>query len=210
MHAITVGFLRALFFLFVTFLFAISGVCFADGGGTTNYGWLVSKFHNFETGSVDIASREYSQQNKAPKLVLTIADTPCTIVDITPSPVPNQYGWNNTSVTVTFTCNDPDGVSSCNSPQTTSGEGDQVCVTARCEDTFGNIMTTSPCFKIDETPPEVTITYPMDGGVLDTCEPLVAGLYGENGSGLAPRPLRLESPTGSRGGRSTSFLCPWT
>jgi hypothetical protein len=31
MHAITVGPLRALFFLFVTFLFATSGVCLADG-----------------------------------------------------------------------------------------------------------------------------------------------------------------------------------
>jgi hypothetical protein len=144
----------------------------------------VRKLYSFETGSVDIASRQYSQQNKAPKLVLTIADTPCTITLGTPSPTANQYGWNHSDVTQSFTCNDPDGVSSCNSPQVTSAEGAQVCVTAQCVDTFGNIVTTSPCFKIDKTAPTLAITYPLSGATLDTCQPDVTGTVVDATSGV--------------------------
>lgn len=125
--------------------------------GTTNYGWLVRKLDTFATGSVDIASKEYSDSSKKPKLVLTIEDISC-VIDGFPIPSPNEYGWNNTNVAVSFTCNDPDGVAFCtSSPQTISAEGSNSCIPTQCGDDSGNIYNSTYCRNIDKTEPNLTI-----------------------------------------------------
>jgi hypothetical protein len=72
------------------------------------------------------------------------------------SPAANSYGWNNTSVTVTFNCTK--GVStitSCSSPQTVSSQGVGQVISGTVQDQAGNQATTSVTLNIDETPPAI-------------------------------------------------------
>jgi hypothetical protein len=132
--------------------------------GTTNYGWLLSKFHNFETGSVDIASKEYSDSSKMPKLVLTI-DVPPVVQEPAIYPTPNQYFWNNTSVTVTFTCTDDDACS-CAGPYSLSDEGKDQHVSGTCTDSHGASSGRTADVSIDKSDPIVVITSPPDDAEL--------------------------------------------
>jgi hypothetical protein len=86
------------------------------------------------------------------------------------TPAPNAAGWNNTNVTVSFTCTDnlsgvapgyPTGGATltANTPQ--SG----VTVSGVCTDLASNSGSASVGpIKIDTTPPTITITAPVNGG----------------------------------------------
>ena len=66
-------------------------------------------------------------------------------------PAPNANGWNNTDVTVTFTCADAaSGIASCTSPVTvtTEGAGQEICGTAI--DNAGNSANTCVTLNIDK------------------------------------------------------------
>ncbi len=72
------------------------------------------------------------------------------------SPLPNAAGWNNTSVTVTFTCNDAtSGVASCPAPQTVTTEGSSA-ISGTATDNGGNTASTSTTVNIDKTVPTMT------------------------------------------------------
>ncbi len=86
-------------------------------------------------------------------------------IDLTPptitgsaSPAPNANGWNNGSVTVTFTCGDAlSGVASCNSPALLSTESAGQTVTGAATDLAGNSASfTVSGVNIDKTPPVIT------------------------------------------------------
>jgi hypothetical protein len=86
--------------------------------------------------------------------VVGVDNDPPTI-KATPSPLPNAAGWNNSAVTVTFTCNDvTSGVASCPPPQTVTTEGSQV-ISGTATDNAGNTASTSITVKVDETPPTI-------------------------------------------------------
>ena len=87
--------------------------------------------------------------------------TPPTIT-ASPSPAANANGWNNTNVTITFTCNDtlsgvdPESVSQ---PMSLSTEGANQSATGSCKDIAGNSSPPGPTItgiNIDKTAPTAT------------------------------------------------------
>jgi len=73
-------------------------------------------------------------------------------------PLANAAGWNNTTVVVTFTCNDAlSGIESCTDPVTLEVEGNNQVVTGIATDRAGNTNYTSVVVKIDKTQPDVSV-----------------------------------------------------
>jgi sugar lactone lactonase YvrE len=92
-------------------------------------------------------------------LSIKIDKTPPVITAVQ-SPLPNANGWNNTDVTVTFTCSDAvSGIVSCPTPTTFSAQGAGQNVTGIAVDAAGNTATASILMNIDKTPPVVTVSY---------------------------------------------------
>ena len=81
------------------------------------------------------------------------------------SPNPNAGGWNNTDVTITFTCDDTlSGVATCEAPVTLTGEGNNLGATGAATDKAGNSAeATVEGIQIDRTAPVVTVTGVSDG-----------------------------------------------
>jgi hypothetical protein len=75
------------------------------------------------------------------------------------SPLANVNGWNNTNVTVSFTCSDLlSGVASVDSPVTLSGEGAGQSATGNCTDKAGNSASaTQSGINIDKTAPTISL-----------------------------------------------------
>jgi len=75
-----------------------------------------------------------------------------------PVPLANANGWNNTNVTVTFTCTDAtSGVDTVDGPILLTGEGPNQSATGTCTDLAGNEATdTIAPINIDKTDPSVT------------------------------------------------------
>jgi hypothetical protein len=76
------------------------------------------------------------------------------------SPAANVAGWNNTDVTVTFTCSDArSGVATCTGPTTVSTEGQDQTATGSARDRADNTATTTVRgISIDKTAPRTTAT----------------------------------------------------
>jgi protocatechuate 3,4-dioxygenase beta subunit len=87
-----------------------------------------------------------------------VYDTTAPAITYALSPVANSNGYNNSTVTITFTCSDIlSGVASCTSPVTISTEAANQKITGTTTDNAGNTATTTATVNIDETAP--TITY---------------------------------------------------
>src|SRR5204863_8676439 len=109
----------------------------ADGQHTLAF-WSVDKAGNVEG--------QHSVQVK-------IDQTPPTISH-TQSPLANGNGWNNSTVTVTFTCADAtSGIKSCTTPQTVATEGKDQPVPGTAADNADNSTTDPAKVSIDKTTP---------------------------------------------------------
>jgi hypothetical protein len=87
-----------------------------------------------------------------------VDQTPPTI-SAAVNPQPTTWGWNNTDVTVRFSCQDAlSGVASCSSPVTVSQEGKDLEVRGETVDKAGNRSTTTVRVNIDKTPPTGSLT----------------------------------------------------
>jgi protocatechuate 3,4-dioxygenase beta subunit len=97
------------------------------------------------------ASGESSHSNT----VSVVYDKMAPTITYTLSSQPNSYGWYNSSVTVTFHCDDNlSGVSSCPSPITVSTQGVNQSVGGTATDNAGNSASvTVSGINIDEAPP---------------------------------------------------------
>jgi len=74
------------------------------------------------------------------------------------SPAANATGWNNSNVTVSFSCaDDLSGVASCTSPITVSAEGANQTVKGTATDVAGNSATTTRVISLDKTAPSLTV-----------------------------------------------------
>ena len=81
------------------------------------------------------------------------------------SPAANANGWNNSDVTVTWTCGDPlSGIATCSSPTTLSSDGAGQSVIGTATDKAGNSNTSSVGpVNIDKAPPTAAISAPSAG-----------------------------------------------
>ena len=90
-------------------------------------------------------------------LLVRVDKTPPTIAS-SQIPAANGAGWNNSDVTVTFSCADSlSGVATCTSPGTVSSDGANQVVTGTAVDRAGNSATVSRSVNLDETPPVLTM-----------------------------------------------------
>jgi hypothetical protein len=99
---------------------------------------------------------------------INIDQTPPTI-SYSVSPAPNSNDWNNSSVTVSFTCSDStSGIASCPQPITISSTGANQTATGTAYDVAGNSSSVTAKVNIDETAPVV-------GAPTWSANPLTAG-----------------------------------
>ncbi|HSB76339.1 MAG TPA: Ig-like domain-containing protein [Terriglobales bacterium] len=113
-------------------------------------------------------------------------------LDLTPpsisavaAPAPNQAGWNNTPVTVSFSCGDSlSGIAVCPAPATVSSDGvSQVSGTA--VDKAGNSSQTTAFVSVDTTAPSVSIASPANGATVSDSALTVSGSVSDAASGVA-------------------------
>jgi uncharacterized protein DUF4360 len=107
--------------------------------------------------------------------VLTLSvsrDTPLPVVEVTPSVLPNTNGWNNTDVTVSFTCTPPEGflivpeVSSL-APVTLTASGTATGTCGVADETNSERQSSASVWyaaQIDKELPTLTVTVPVGGG----------------------------------------------
>jgi parallel beta-helix repeat protein len=139
-----------------------SGIASSGGCGSTT---LIS-----ETAGTTItcSATNGAGLSASQSVTVRIDKTPPSITG-SRTPAPNAAGWNNTDVTVSFTCSDGlSGVSSCGpSPQVVSTEGAGQSRTGTAVDQAGNSATaTVGNINIDKTLPAIgigSVTAPKDG-----------------------------------------------
>jgi len=101
------------------------------------------------------------------------------------SPSPNTAGWNNTDVTVTFTCSGGTGAVTCPQPVVVSTEGANQTISRTATDGAGNSATASVTLRIDKTAPTVAISFPTPGATVTTSPITVTGTVTDALSGIA-------------------------
>ena len=122
-------------------------------------------------------------------VTVKIDKTPPT-VKATASPLPNDAGWNNSDVTVSFTADDAlSGLAAVDPPVIIETEGKGRVVSGSAKDVAGNIGMASVTLNIDKTPPVITAGTPTgtpgenDWWISDVTVPFSAT---DNLSGFAP------------------------
>jgi hypothetical protein len=97
-------------------------------------------------------------------------------ITASPSPGPNPAGWNNSAVTVTFTCVPGAApIQSCSAPTTVSTEGASQVVTGTAVDTANNTASASDTVNLDLTAPVLTISNPANNATVNTPYVIVTG-----------------------------------
>ncbi len=155
---------------FVAQAISFNGLASSDPSGyPLNYSW---NFGDGATATGVSASHTYSSAGTF-TVTLTVDDgrnvtgsttstanitlPPPPIIIATLSPPPNANGWNNTNVTVTFTCSDTNvGILSCPSPVTLTAEGTNQVAQGTAVNNAGVAGTASPKINIDKTPPTIS------------------------------------------------------
>ncbi|MDR7485714.1 MAG: Ig-like domain-containing protein, partial [Armatimonadota bacterium] len=155
-----------------------------SGGGTPTASRSVSVSGDAADHVVTCTAVDGAGNSASASLTVRIDTAPPTVTG-SRSPAPNAFGWNNTDVTVTFTCTDAlSGVTPGTGPTPVllSAEGVGQTASGTCADRAGNTATaTVGGINIDRTPPVVTfeapLTVPNAAGWYnaDVAVPFVAG-----------------------------------
>lgn len=147
-----------------------------------------------------------------PPLIVRLDKTPPTIT-ASRAPSPNQYGWNNSDVTLSFACADSlSGVASCGpTPQAVTSEGANQSRVATAVDLAGNVATvTVTGISIDKTPPAMSCSaqpaalWPPNHNLVDVLTSVVVtdGLSG-------PAGFQLESVTSNELAGEGPLMLGW-
>ena len=146
------------------------------------------------------AATDNAGNAETPKTVTVQLDKTAPTIAGSASPAPNANGWNNSAVTVSFSCADAlSGIASCSSPTTVSAEGAGQQVNGTASDKAGNNAGASVSVSIDETTPKVTYSgnagsYEVDQTVNISCTATdPANGNGTAGSGIASSTCRTTS-----------------
>ncbi len=111
--------------------------------------------HQLEVWSVDVAGNEEAKKSIEIKI-----DKTNPTINHALSPLPNAGGWNNSDVTVTFTCADPgavpSGIASCTAPVTVTTNGKNQNVPGTATDNAGNTARDSASVDVDKVKPTIT------------------------------------------------------
>lgn len=108
---------------------------------------------------VSAAFRGVLQRVLSNVMTVTVTAASLPTIKAAVSPAPNAAGWNNSPVTVTFTCSDSaSGIATCPSPVAVSMEGADQVITGTAKNNAGNTATASVTINLDETPPVITTT----------------------------------------------------
>jgi len=114
------------------------------------------------------------------------------------SPAPNSNGWNNSTVTVTFTCTAGSyPVATCPSPVQVTAQGANQQICGKAVDTQGN-SSTQACatVNLDETPPAITATVsPAPVGGINYGSATVTFTCSDGLSGVASCPPAVTDTT---------------
>jgi hypothetical protein len=102
-----------------------------------------------------VDNRDGDKHDKGPEVN---PDTVPPTIQGTINPPPNASGWNNSDVTVSFTCSDAQGIASCSGPTVLATNGANQIVTGTAVDTAGNTATTSVRVNLDKGTPSITAT----------------------------------------------------
>lgn len=109
--------------------------------------------HTVEFWSVDNADNEEAHHTATIEI-----DKSDPTITADQSPGSNGNGWNNSDVTVTFTCTDQvglSGIKSCTQPQLVTTEGLSQQVQGIAEDNAGNTASTTHVVNLDKTAPTI-------------------------------------------------------
>jgi hypothetical protein len=151
---------------------ALSGVVApASGSVSINTSSVGTKTLTLPAGTAkDKAGNSSRKVTKSYKVIKV--DTTKPVITGSRAPLPNSFGWNNTDVTVSFSCADTGAVQSgiaintvAGKTLTTEGKDQSVTNTGTCIDVAGNTAdpATVSNINIDKTPPVVTIILPGTG-----------------------------------------------
>jgi len=122
-------------------------------GATTLVSFTSQGIYSISYHAVDIAGNVET----AHTLIVRIDLTSPTITS-SQAPPANAAGWNNSNVTVSFSCADDfSGVASCTSAVVVSTEGANQTETGTVTDLAGNSATTTRLINLDKTPPSLTM-----------------------------------------------------
>ncbi|HEV2720819.1 MAG TPA: Ig-like domain-containing protein, partial [Thermoanaerobaculia bacterium] len=153
----------------------VNGQSAAVSGGT----WTLA---NFDLGVDGPKTLTIVGTNSGGPTTITASftlDTTKPSISASAAPTANAAGWNNSDVTVTFTCSDPggSGVSpdKCQAPITVSTEGANQTVTGTATDKAGNSNTATVTISLDKTAPKFTITSHTDGQIVKTAQVVISG-----------------------------------
>jgi hypothetical protein len=109
--------------------------------------------YDLEAWSVDNAGNVESH-----KSAQVLIDKTAPTITHTQSPAANPNGWNNTDVTITFSCNDTggSGIASCTAPITEAREGKDQPEPGTAVDNAGNSATDPATVSIDKSDPTIS------------------------------------------------------
>jgi hypothetical protein len=140
---------------------------------------------------VVIAVRDVAGNESRASVCFTVDAAPPEIGALV-APPPNDNGWNNSDVTVSFDCHDEtSGVASCPDPVLVAEEGvNQVVATAT--DLAGHTATASVTVHLDKTPPMLASFQPaFCPATLMDLRPTVRVCFGDAMSGISETGFRL-------------------
>jgi RHS repeat-associated protein len=117
--------------------------------------------------------------------IVEVDNVPPTIT-ATANPAANAAGWNNSNVTVTFSCSDAlSGIAAC-APATVAGaEGANQIISGTATDNAGNTATAQVTLNIDKTPPVITVASPANNSTVATSTLQLSGTVSDALSGVA-------------------------